>query len=219
MERVSKIINASEAVGMIKDGSRVMIGGFGLRGCPDKLVDALVESNTKDLTIISNDLGSPGCGVGRLLTNNQIKALIGNYYNWNAEAVEAYNAGKIAVTLIPQGSFGEAIRAAAYGIPAFYTPTSAGTELAKGKETRVFEGKEYVLEHAINADFSLIKAHKADTLGNLVYRKVSRNFNPMMAMAAKYTIVQVDEIVQAGSLDPESIITPHIFVNAIVKEG
>lgn len=215
--RKSKIIAIEQAMSNIKDGDRVMVGGFGLRGCPDDLIDALVATRKKDLTIISNDLGSPGIGLGKLLSNQQIKALIGNFYNWNPDVAEAKNAGKINVTLIPQGSFAESIRAAGCGIPAYFTLASAGTELGKGKETRKYHSKKYVLEEAIYADVALIKAEKADELGNLVYCKSARNFNPAMATAAKYTIAQVSEIVKAGEIDPECIITPHIFVNAVVK--
>ena len=196
-----------------------MIGGFGLRGCPDELVDELVRSNKKELTIVSNDLGSPNQGLGRLLTNGQIKGLIGSYYNWNPEAIEAYNKGEISVTLVPQGTLAESMRAAGMGIPAYYTPTSAGTDLEKGKEVREFNGRKYVLEEAIHTDVALIRAKKADTLGNLVYSKTARNFNPVMAMAATYTIAEVDEIVEPGELDPEEIVTPHIYVNAIVKRS
>lgn len=217
MSRVSKITTIEHAMSKIKDGDRIMVGGFGLRGCPDDLIDALVATNKKDLTIISNDLGSPGIGLGKLLSNNQVKALIGNFYNWNPDVAEANNAGKISVTLIPQGSFAESIRAAGCGIPAYFTLASAGTELGKGKETREYNGKLYVLEEAIHADIAFVKAEKADELGNLVYCKSARNFNPAMATAAAYTIAQVGEIVKAGELDPECIITPHIFVNAIVK--
>lgn len=214
---MNKILTAQEAIAKINDGDRIMIGGFGLRGCPDELVDELVASGKKDLTVISNDLGSPNQGLGRLMTNRQIKGLVGSYYNWNPEAIEAYNKGEISVTLVPQGTLAESMRAAGMGIPAYYTPTAAGTDLEKGKEVREFNGNLYVLEEAIYTDVALIRAKKADTLGNLVYSKVARNFNPLMAMAAKFTIVEVDEIVEAGALDPEEIETPHIFVNAIVK--
>ncbi len=217
--RKNKVMTIAQAMEHVKDGDRVMVGGFGLRGTPDALVDALVATNKKDLTIISNDLGSPNVGLGKLLTNKMIKGLIGNYYNWNPDAVEAYNRGEIQVKLIPQGSFAESIRAAGVGIPAYYTLASAGTPLGEGKETRIYNGKTYVLEEAINADVALIQAYKADKLGNLVYCKVARNFNPAMAMAADYTIALVDEIVEVGELDPEEIVTPHIFVNAIVKKG
>lgn len=217
MSRVKKITSIEQAMAKIKDGDRIMVGGFGLRGCPDDLIDALVATNIKDLTIISNDLGSPGIGLGKLLSNGQVKELIGNFYNWNPDVAEAKNAGRIKVTLIPQGSFAESIRAAGCGIPAYFTLASAGTELGAGKETREYNGRQYVLEEAIHADVALIKAEKADELGNLVYCKSARNFNPAMATAAKYTIAQVHEIVKAGELDPEAIVTPHIFVNAIVK--
>ena len=217
--RKNKVMTIAQAMEHVQDGDRVMVGGFGLRGTPDQLVDALVATNKKDLTIISNDLGSPNVGLGKLLTNRMIKGLIGNYYNWNPDAVEAYNRGEIQVKLIPQGTFAESIRAAGVGIPAYYTLASAGTPLGEGKETRVYNGKTYVLEEAIHADVALIQAYKADKLGNLVYCKVARNFNPAMAMAADYTIALVDEIVEVGELDPEAIVTPHIFVNAIVKKG
>ena len=216
---MDKLLTAEEAIRHICDGDRIMIGGFGLRGCPDELVDELVRSNKKELTIVSNDLGSPNQGLGRLLTNGQIKGLIGSYYNWNPEAIEAYNKGGISVTLVPQGTLAESMRAAGMGIPAYYTPTSAGTDLEKGKEVREFNGRKYVLEEAIHTDVALIRAKKADTLGNLVYSKTARNFNPVMAMAATYTIAEVDEIVEPGELDPEDIVTPHIYVNAIVKRS
>ncbi len=211
-----KHCSAQEAIGLINPGDRIMVGSFGNSGYPEQLVNAVAESGLKDLTIISNDLGSPNVGLGRFLYNNQIRALIGNYYNWNPEVAEAYNAGRIEVTLVPQGTFAEAIRAAGVGIPAFFTPTGAGTELALGKETRQFDGRANVLERAIHADVALVKALKADTLGNLVYFKTARNFNPLMAMAARLTIAEVDEIVPVGALDPECIVTPHIFVNKIV---
>lgn len=219
MSRANKIVTITQAISHIKDGDRIMVGGFGLRGNPDALVDALAASGRKELTIISNDLGSPGVGLGQLMTNRQIKALIGSYYNWNSEAIEACNKGEILVTLVPQGTLAESIRAAGAGIPAYYTPTCVGTDLAEGKEVREIDGKLCVLEYAIHADIALIKAHKADTLGNLVYCKTARNFNPAMAMAADYTIALVDEIVEPGELDPESIVTQHVFVNAIVKEA
>lgn len=218
MKRKDKFLSIKEAVSLIKPGSRIMVGGFGLRGYPESLVDALAESKIGDLTIISNDLGSPGVGLGKLLSNNQIKALIGNYYNWNPDVSQAFNEGRIDVTLVPQGTFAEGMRAAGVGIPAFYTPTAVGTELGKGKETKVFQGRTYVLEHAIHADVALIKAYKADTMGNLVYYKTARNFNPVMAMAATFTIAQVDEVVPAGELDPERIVTPHIYVDVITRK-
>jgi 3-oxoacid CoA-transferase A subunit len=219
MKRKNKIMAIETAMAAVKDGDTIMVGGFGLKGCPDDLIDALIQTNKKDLTIISNDLGAPNEGLGRLLTNGQIKALIGNYYNWNTDVADAYNAGKIEVTLLPQGTFAESIRAAGVGIPAYYTLASAGTLLGEGKETKEFKGKTYVLEHALHADVALVKAYKSDGLGNLVYCKVARNFNPVMAMAAKHTIAQVSEIVETGDLDPECVVTPHIFVQAVVKGG
>ncbi len=218
MKHKHKFYAINEAISQIKQGSRVMVGGFGLRGYPDVLVEALAESGINDLTIISNDLGSPGIGLGKLLSNGQIKKLIGNYYNWNPDVAQAYNEGIIDVTLVPQGTFAEAIRAAGVGIPAFYTATSVGTELASNKEIREFSEKSYVLERAISADVALLKAYKADKLGNLIYYKTARNFNPVMAMAAKLVIVQVDEIVESGELNSESIVTPHIFVDILVKK-
>jgi 3-oxoacid CoA-transferase A subunit len=219
LKRKNKIMDIETAMAAVKDGDTIMVGGFGLKGCPDDLIDALIKTNKKDLTIISNDLGAPNEGLGRLLTNGQIKALIGNYYNWNTDVADAYNAGKIEVTLLPQGTFAESIRAAGVGIPAYYTLASAGTQLGEGKETKEFKGKTYVLEHALHADVALVKAYKSDGLGNLVYCKVARNFNPVMAMAAKHTIAQVSEIVETGDLDPECVVTPHIFVQAVVKGG
>ena len=210
-----KLKSIKEAISLIKPGARIMVGGFGNAGVPNMLVEALTESGVRDLTIISNDLGSPGVGLGKLLGNKQLKSVIGSYFNWNPEVAEAFNNGEIEVTLIPQGTMAEAIRAAGVGIPAFYTPTGVGTELAKGKETKTFNGKECVLQEAIGADFSLIKAHKSDELGNLVYYKTARNFNPLMAMGAVVTIAEIDEIVPTGSLDPECIATPHIFVDIL----
>ena len=213
---LNKVTTIEEAMSHVKDGARIMVGGFGLRGAPDMLIDALVATGKKDLTIISNDLGSPNVGLGRLLEHDMIKGLIGNFYNWNKDAIQAYNEGRITVKLLPQGSFAESIRAAGVGIPAYFTLASAGTDLGVGKEVREYNGKQYVLEEAVYADVALVRAYKADTLGNLVYCKVARNFNPLMAMAAKYTIVEADEVVPVGSLDPESVITPHIYVDAVI---
>ncbi len=218
MRKIDKISTAERAMSVVKDGDTVMIGGFGLRGCPFELIEALVNTNKKDLTIISNDLGNSGAGLGKLLTNKQVKKLIGNYYTWNPDVSNAYKRGEIDVQLIPQGTFAEAIRAGGVGIPGFYTMTSEGTTLGETKDTRVFDGKRYVLERSLRADVALIKGHKSDGLGNILYYKVSRNFNPLMAMAAKITIAQVEEIVKTGSMDPECIVTPHVFIDYIVKE-
>lgn len=211
-----KLHTIDEAMALLKDGDRIMVSGFGRSGDPKQLVAALTQTHIKDLTIISNDLGSPNEGLGALLTANKIKGLVGNYYNWNPQVAEAYNAGKITVDLIPQGSFAEGIRAAGCGIAGFYTRTGVGTALQKNRETKVFNGETYLLQEAIHADVDLICADKADELGNLVYHKTARNFNPSMAMAAKLVIAEVGEIVPTGSLDPESIITPHIFVDVLV---
>lgn len=211
-----KLHTIDEAMALLKDGDRIMVSGFGRSGDPKQLVAALTQTHIKDLTIISNDLGSPNEGLGALLTANKIKGLVGNYYNWNPQVAEAYNAGKITVDLIPQGSFAEGIRAAGCGIAGFYTRTGVGTALQKNRETKVFNGETYLLQEAIHADVALICADKADELGNLVYHKTARNFNPSMAMAAKLVIAEVGEIVPTGSLDPESIITPHIFVDVLV---
>jgi 3-oxoacid CoA-transferase A subunit len=211
-----KSCTVAEAVAKIRSGDRIMVGGFGNSGYPEELVDAVAESTLKDLTIISNDLGSPGIGLGRFLINGQVKALIGNYYNWNPDVAAAKNAGTIAVTLVPQGTFAEGIRAAGVGIPAFYAAAGVGTDLAAGKKNARFDGREYVLERAIHADVALVRAYKADRRGNLVYYKTARNFNPLMAMAARLTIAEVDEIVPVGELDPECIVTPHLFVDNVV---
>ena len=217
MKQPSKIVGLQEAIGTVESGNRIMIGNFGMSGLPALLIQALADSGAKDLTIISNDLGTPGQGLGRLLRNGQIKGLVGNYYNWNPEVPEAYFGKKIDVTLLPQGTFAEAIRAGGVGIPAFYTPTGVGTDLAEGKETRVFNGRPCLLEEALYADVALIWAYRADALGNLTYYKTARNFNPLMAMAAKVTIVQVEEVVPVGALDPECIVTPHLYVDYIIE--
>lgn len=217
MNAQGKLRTIEEALALIPDGARIMVGGFGLAGYPEKLVEGLAASGLKNLTIISNDLGSPGIGLGKLLTNRQVKALIGNYYNWNPEVAKACANKEIGVRLVPQGTFAEAIRSAGAGIPAFYTLASVGTVLAENKEKRQFGEKTYVLEQSIEADIALIKAFKADELGNLVYYKTARNFNPVMATAASLTIAEVDEVVPAGRLDPESVVTPHLFVDVIVR--
>ena len=214
-----KLRTVEQAIALVKPGSRIMVGSFGMAGYPRELIEALAASGVSDLTIISNDLGAPDEGLGKLLTNNQVRSLIGTYYNWNPDVAAANNAGRITVQLVPQGTFAEAIRAAGVGIPAFFTPTAAGTELAAGKETHVFDGRTCLLEEAIRADVALIKAHKADELGNLVYYKTARNFNPLMAMAADTVIVEVDEIVAVGALDPECIVTPHMFVDILTMKG
>jgi 3-oxoacid CoA-transferase A subunit len=212
-------LSAEEAMKHVKDGSRIMVGGFGNVGVPYALIEAIAASGVKDLTIMSNDLGSPNIGLGKLLVNNQIRACIGNYYNWNYDVAMAKNEGRITVELVPQGTFAEKIRAGGVGIAAFFTPTGVRTDLSKGKETKWFNNREYMLEEALRADVALIKAHKADELGNLIYYKTARNFNPLMALAADLVIAEVDEIVPVGLLDPEIIITPHLYTYILVKGG
>lgn len=212
-------MRVEEAIGRIKRGSSIMVGGFGLAGVPWLLIEALAEAGTKELTIISNDLGSPGVGLGMLLSNGQVRKVVGTYYNWNPEVAQKYMAGELEVELVPQGTFAERIRAAGVGLGGFYTATSLGTELARGKEIRTIGDREYVLELPLRADVALIKCFKADTAGNLVYRKTARNFNPIMAMAADYVIAEADYIVEPGEMDPECIVTPQLFVDAVVKGG
>lgn len=212
-------MTAKEAASLIKNGSTVMVGGFGLSGQPLTLIDAMLETDVKDLTVISNNIGQQGQGLGKLLLANRIKKAIGTYFTSNPDVSRCKREGKLEVRLLPQGTFSEAIRLGGSGIPAFYTPTAVGTLLAEGKETKIFDGKEYVLERSLRADVALIKAHKADRYGNLVYYKTARNFNPIMAMAADLTIAEVDEIVEVGQLDPEAIVTPHLFVDVVVRKG
>jgi 3-oxoacid CoA-transferase A subunit len=210
--------SAEEAIRLVRSGSTVMVGGFGLSGVPLRLIDALERTEVRDLTVVSNNIGTPGKGLGKLLNSGRIRKAVGTYFTTNPDVGKAYHAGQIEVELLPQGTFCEAIRAGGSGIPAFYTPTAAGTDLDKGKEVRYFDGRPYVLERALRGDVSLIRAHKADELGNLVYYKTARNFNPLMAMASDCVIAEVDEIVPAGSLDPEAIVTPHVFVDILVTE-
>lgn len=215
---MNKIISPSEAVSHIKDGHIVAVGGFGLVGNPQLLVDALAERSVSELTIISNNLGEPGGkGLGKILLQNKIRKAIGSYFTSNIDAVRYVKEDKLEVELVPQGTLGERLRAAGAGIGGFYTRTSAGTLIAKNKETRIINEKEYVFEYPLFPDVALIKAKKADVLGNLVYSKTARNFNPDMAAAAKITIVEAEEIVAVGELDPEQIVTPHLFVDYIVE--
>ena len=210
-------VGAEEAVSAIRPGDTVMVGGFGLVGAPLTLIDALVESSEADeLTIVSNNIGEPGRGLGKLLRQRRIKRGISSYFTSNPEAVAAVNAGEIEATLVPQGTFAEAIRAAGAGIAGFLTPVGAGTLLAEGKEERVIDGVPHVLEPPIHADVALVYAARGDELGNLWYRRTARNFNPLMATAARVTIAEVGEIVTLGDLDPESIHTPHLYVDQLV---
>ncbi len=209
--------SAREAVADIPDGASVMIGGFGLCGIPENLIAALVEKGSRNLTTISNNVGVQGFGVGLLLRHDQIRKHIGTYMGDNPMLQDKVLAGEIELEVIPQGTFIERIRSAGAGIGAFYTPTGMGTVVANGKETRQFDGKDYLLETALRADFALIKAWKGDAWGNLVYRKTARNFNAEMAMGASVTIAEVEEIVDVGKLEPDRIHTPGIYVQRIIK--
>lgn len=205
-----------EAVKDIHDGATIMVGGFGLCGIPENLILALVETGVKDLTVISNNCGVDDWGLGLLLKNKQIKKMIGSYVGENKEFERQVLSGEIEVELLPQGTLAEKIRAGGAGIPAFYTPAGVGTPIAEGKEVRVFDGKEYLLEEALKADFSLVRAWKADHMGNLVYNKTARNFSPMIAAAGKVTIAEVEELHPTGSLDPNIIHTSSVYVQSLI---
>jgi 3-oxoacid CoA-transferase subunit A len=207
----------NEAIADIQDGATLMVGGFGLCGIPENLILALVEKGVKDLTVISNNCGVDDWGLGLLLRNKQIKKMIGSYVGENKEFERQVLSGEIEVELVPQGTLAEKIRAGGAGIPAFYTPAGVGTPIAEGKETRTFNGKEYLLEEAYTADFSLVRAWKGDKMGNLIYNKTARNFNPMIAAAGKVTIAEVEELVETGDLNPNEIHTPSIYVQRIIQ--
>lgn len=213
--------SAADAVAQITDGSTVLIGGFGNAGQPMELIDALMECGATDLTVVNNNAGQADAGLALLIKERRVKKIICSFPrqsdSWHFD--EAYRAGDIELELVPQGNLAERIRAAGAGIGGFFTPTGYGTLLAEGKETRIIDGRGYVLESPIHADFALIKALRADSFGNLVYRKTARNFGPIMATAAAQAIVQVDEVVPAGAIDPENVITPGIFVDTVVELG
>lgn len=206
-----------DAIADIFDGATLMVGGFGLCGIPENLIAALKEKGTKKLTCISNNAGVRDFGLGLCMANMQIKKMIASYVGENDIFEKQFLSGELEVELVPQGTFAERIRAGGAGIPAFYTPTGVGTLVAEGKETKEFDGRTFILERALKADFALIKAWKGDAYGNLVYRKTTRNFNPMMATAAKVTIAEVEEIVPIGTLEPDQIHTPGIFVKRIIQ--
>lgn len=214
---INKVITAQEAARYIKNGHTVMVGGFGLIGSPLTIIKSLEKEEVSDLTVISNNVGEEGKGLGVILRQEKIAKAIGSYFTSNREAVRLYNAGKLKLQLLPQGTLAESIRAGGAGIPAFYTSTSVGTTLAEEKEVKEFKGKRYVLQEALRANIAIIKAYKADRLGNLTYYKTARNFNPLMATAADFVIVEVDEIVEVGELKPEEIVTPHLYVDKIVQ--
>ncbi len=209
------------AVAGIQDGATVMIGGFGTAGMPSELIDALIEQGARELTIVNNNAGNADIGLAALLKAKRVRRIICSFPRQTDSHVfdALYRAGEIELELVPQGNLAERIRAAGAGIGAFFTPTGYGTLLAEGKETRVINGRNYVLEHPIHADFALIKAEKGDRWGNLVYRKAARNFGPIMASAARCAIAQVREVVPLGDLDPENIVTPGIFVQRVVAVG
>ena len=215
---INKVVNnATEAVSDIQNDSTLMLGGFGLCGIPENCITALVELGVTGLTCISNNAGVDDFGIGLMLKTRQVKKMISSYVGENAEFERQLLSGELEVDLIPQGSLAERVRAGGAGIPAFFTPAGYGTEIAEGKETREFEGKMYLLESWLRADFSLVKAWKGDTAGNLIYKGTARNFNPMMATAGKITIAEVEELVPAGELDPNQIHTPGIYVQRIFE--
>jgi 3-oxoacid CoA-transferase A subunit len=211
------VASADEAVRDIQDGATIMVGGFGLCGIPENLIAALRRKGVKDLTTISNNVGIDDFGLGILLGNGQIRKHIGTYVGENKMLETMVLTGKIELELTPQGTFSERIRAGGAGIPAFFTPTGYGTLIAEGKEVREFAGKPHVMELALRADFALIKAWRGDQWGNLIYRKTARNFNPMMATAAKVTIAEVEELVEVGALEPDQVHTPSIYVKRIFQ--
>jgi 3-oxoacid CoA-transferase subunit A len=215
MNRV--VANADEAVQDIFDGATLMVGGFGLCGIPENLIRALVRKGVQNLTTISNNVGVDGMGMGLLLAAGQIRRHIGTYVGENKLLEKMVLAGAVDLQLVPQGTFSERIRAGGAGIPAFFTPTGVGTVVAEGKEAREFEGRMYIMERALQADFALVKAWKGDSWGNLVYRKTARNFNPMMATAARITIAEVEHLVEVGDLEPDSIHTPSVYVKRIFE--
>jgi 3-oxoacid CoA-transferase subunit A len=208
---------ADEAVALIPDGATIMMGGFGLCGIPENLIAALRRRGTKQLTIISNNAGVDGFGIGILLENRQVRKMISTYVGENKEFERQFLSGELDVELVPQGTFSERIRAGGAGIGGFFTPTGYGTLVAEGKETREIDGRYYVLEKPLLADFAFVRAWKGDAQGNLIYRKTARNFNPMMATAARVTIAEVETLVDAGALEPDSIATPGIFVAHVLK--
>jgi 3-oxoacid CoA-transferase subunit A len=211
------VLNADEAIGDIKDGDILMLGGFGLCGIPENCIAALVKKGIKDLTCISNNAGVDDFGIGLMLSKKQVRKMISSYVGENAEFERQLLSGELEVELIPQGTLATRCLAAGYGMPAIYTPAGAGTEVAEQKEIRNFNGKEYLLEYAFEADYALVKAWKGDTDGNLIYKETARNFNPLMAMAGKITIAEVEQLVPAGELDADFIHTPGIYVHKIFQ--
>ena len=211
------VASAEEAIQDVFEGATIMVGGFGLCGMPENLIRALARKGVKNLATISNNVGVDGLGMGLLLANGQIRRHIGTYVGENKLLEQMVLDGTLQLDLVPQGTFSERIRAGGAGIPAFYTPTGVGTMVAEGKETREFDGRTYIMERALKADFAFVKAWKGDKWGNLVYRKTAQNFNPMMATAAKITIAEVEHLVDAGELDPDMVHTPSVYVKRIFQ--
>ena len=211
--------NAEEALDRagIRDGCTILMGGFGLCGIPENLIQALLHRGTKNLEVISNNAGVDDFGIGLLLQTRQVRRMVSSYVGENATFERQYLDGSLELEFVPQGTFSERIRAGGAGIPAFYTPTGAGTVIAEGKETREFDGRTYVLERAIRADFAFVKAFRGDRAGNLLYRGTARNFNPMMATAADRTIAEVEELLEIGAIDPETVVTPGVYVDYIFQ--
>jgi 3-oxoacid CoA-transferase subunit A len=209
--------DAEEAAALVPDGATIMMGGFGLSGIPENLLAALHKRGTRDLTIISNNAGTDNFGIGLLLRARQVRKMIATYVGENKEFERQFLQKEIEVELVPQGTFSERMRAAGAGIPAFYTPTGYGTLIAEGKETKAFDGRHFVMERALHADFAFVKAWKGDSVGNLVYRRTARNFNPIMATAARFTIAEVEHLVRPGELDPDLVHTPGIYVKRLLK--
>jgi 3-oxoacid CoA-transferase A subunit len=214
----SKVISVEDAATLVRPGSTVMVGGFGLVGSPLTILEALLSAeNATGLTTISNNVGEPGKGLGRLLLEGKIRRAIGSYFTSNPDVMERYRSGELETRLVPQGTLAEAIRAGGAGLGGFYTKTGVGSDLAAGREVREIDGELYLFEMPLRADIALIRAHRADTLGNLTYYKTARNFNPDMAAAAEVVVAEVDEIVEAGALDPEHVVTPHPYVDFLVR--
>ncbi|MDX3519921.1 3-oxoacid CoA-transferase subunit A [Streptomyces scabiei] len=219
MSRAEIVESADAAVAGVEDGSTVLVGGFGMAGMPFDLIDALIRQGAKDLTIVSNNAGNGDVGLAALLAAGRVRKVLCSFPrqadSWVFDGL--YRAGKVELEVVPQGNLAERMRAAGAGIGAFYCPTAVGTPLAEGKEVREIDGRTYLLEYPIKGDYALIGAHMADTLGNLVYRKTARNFGPVMATAATTTVVQVEQVVEAGKLDPEAVVTPSIYVDRVVQ--
>lgn len=214
---MNKVGTIEAAMAKIQDGATILMGGFGVCGIPENLLRALQQRGTKNLTIVSNNAGVEGAGIGLLIENGQVKKMISSYIGENKVLEKAVFAGEIEVELNPQGTLAERVRAGGAGIPAFFTPTGVGTPVAEGKEIRNFNGRDYLMETAIRGSVALVKAYKADKHGNLIYRMTARNFNPVMATAADFVVAEVEEIVEAGQLDAEQIVTPSVFVDMVIK--